>query len=287
MSNPPASGRAKRGVAAAAFVLTCLAAAACTPAKPPAGAQAQAPAAPGAPPPVANTPDHPAIEPAALQILQATSKKLTDSTTLTFTAVTTYEAYATTGQPLYYTTQSTVLVQHPDKLRVLTPGDGPASDFYYDGKTMTAYSPRENLVATGAAPPTLEAMLKAANDQASITFPFAPLLAPDPYKNITNGLTSAFVVGQSRVVGDTVTDIVAFTNANVQGELWIGNEDGLPRMLRVVYVKDPAHLRYQMDFSDWRQNVALSPAAFEYANTTDAKAMEFARPDAATQGAKK
>jgi hypothetical protein len=176
-----------------------------------------------------------------------------------------------------------VLLQHPDKLRVLTPGDGPASDFYYDGKTMTAYSPRENLLASSPAPPTMEGMLKAAYDQAAISFPIAPLLAPDPYKNLTDGLTSAFVVGQSNVVGGTVTDIVAYTNKNVQAEMWIGINDGLPRMVRAVYVNDPAHLRYQMEFRDWRRNVKLMPGVFKFANATHAKRMDFARPDATDQ----
>jgi hypothetical protein len=279
----PGPRRLLSGAAVAAVAVAALSMTACkkAPAMPAPGATQASTVA------VANSPEHPAIEPAALQILQATSRQLTDATSLTFTAVTTYEAFARTGQPLYYTTQSSVLVQHPDKLRVLTPGDGPASDFYYDGKVMTAYSPREQLFATTAAPPTMEAMLKAADDQASITFPFSPLLAPDPYKNLTNGLTSAFVVGQSHVVGDTITDIVAFTNRNVQAEVWIGINDGLPRMLRAVYRNDPNRLRYQMEFRDWRRNVVLAPAAFVFTNTSDAHVMQFARPDASAQGARK
>jgi hypothetical protein len=280
----PGSGRLLSGAAVvAAVAVAALSVTACkkAPATPAQGGDHASAVA------VADSPEHPAIEPAALQILQATSRKLTEAKSLTFTAVTTYEAFARTGQPLYYTTQSSVLVQHPDKLRVLTPGDGPASDFYYDGKVMTAYSPRENLVASADAPPTMEEMLKAADDKASITFPFSPLLAPDPYKNLTNGLTSAFVVGQSHVVGDTITDIVAFTNKNVQAEVWIGIDDGLPRMLRAVYRNDPNHLRYQMEFRDWRRNVDLAPAAFVFNNTSDAHEMQFARPDAPVQGAKK
>ena len=42
------------------------------------------------------------------------------------------------------------------------PGDGPASEFYYDGKTMMAYAPAENLVAVADAPPTIDAALMAA-----------------------------------------------------------------------------------------------------------------------------
>src|SRR5690242_11609267 len=95
-------------------------------------ALAQQPRPPAEPPP----PEHPAIEAAALDMLKATSERLASAKTLSFTAVTTYESPARNGQPLYYTTLSNVLVERPNKLRVITPGDGPASEFYYNGKTM-------------------------------------------------------------------------------------------------------------------------------------------------------
>ena len=175
----------------------------------PVRAQQQRP--PAEPPP----PEHPAIEPAALEMLKATSRRLAGARSMSFTAVTTYESPARNGQPLYYATLSQVAVQRPSKLRVITPGDGPASDFYYDGKTMIAYAPAANLVAVADAPATIEAAMKEAYDKAAIYFPFAEVIVADPYKNLSEGLTSAFVVGQSHVVGDTVTDMVAIANANV------------------------------------------------------------------------
>src|SRR5579863_8662233 len=68
------------------------------------------------PPPEAPPPDHPAIEPAALEILKATSQRLAGAKSMSFTAATTYESPARNGQPLYYTTLSTVAVQRPNKL---------------------------------------------------------------------------------------------------------------------------------------------------------------------------
>ena len=79
---------------------------------------------------------------------------------MTFTATATYESPSALGPPLVYTTISDVTLQRPDKLRVITPGDGPASEFYYDGKTMMAYAPAENLVAVADAPPTIDAALQ-------------------------------------------------------------------------------------------------------------------------------
>ena len=164
-----------------------------------------------------------------------------------FTAVVAYESPSRLGPPLVYTTRSEVTLQRPDKLRVITSGDGPASEFYYDGKTMMAFAPAENLVAVAEAPPTIDAALKAAYDAAAIYFPFTDLIVADPYGAIADGLKHAFYIGQSHVVGGTTTDMVAYANDSVFVQIWIGAEDKLPRMLRAVYRDDPLRLRHQME----------------------------------------
>src|SRR4029077_966574 len=97
------------------------------------------------------------LEPRAIDILKASSAKLASAKSMSFTAVVSYENPSRLGPPLVYSTKSLVTVQRPDKLRIITPGDGPASQFYYDGKTMTAFSPAENLLAVADAPPTIDA----------------------------------------------------------------------------------------------------------------------------------
>ena len=161
------------------------------------------------------------------------------------------------GQPLYYTTMSQVTLRRPDKLRVITPGDGPPTEFYYDGKTMMAYDPAVNLVAVAEAPPTIDAMAKSAYDQAAIYFPWIDFVVADPYKDIAGSLRSAFVVGQSDVVGGTVTDMVAIATDAVQAEIWISASDHLPRMIRAVFPKEPGNKRYETDFSNWGLGAAV------------------------------
>ena len=237
---------------------------------------AQQPRPPAGPPP----PEHPAIEPAALDMLKATSERLAAAKSMSFTAITTYESPARDGQPLYYTLLSAVEVQRPNKLAVITPGDGPASDFYYNGKTMMAYAPAANLVAVADAPATIDETMKVAYEKAAIYFPFGEVIVSDPYKNLSDGLTSAFYVGQSHVVGDTITDMVAIANNNVQAEIWIGVKDGLPRMIRAIYPSDPAKSRYEIQFSNWHLNEPTKDADFMSAQAAKAPRMQFARPDA-------
>ena len=69
------------------------------------------------------------------------SAKLAGAKAMSFTAIVTYESPSRLGPPLAYTTSSEVVMQRPDKLRVITAGDGPASEFYYDGKAMMAFAP--------------------------------------------------------------------------------------------------------------------------------------------------
>ena len=228
----------------------------------------------------------PVLEPKAIDLLKAMSDRLAAAKSLSFTALSTYEHPSRVGPALAYTTLSEVLMERPNKLRVITPGDGPASEFYYDGKTVMAYSPAENMVAVAEAPPTIDAMLKAAFDNAAIYFPFTDLIVADPYKDIAEGLVHAFYIGQSKVVGGTVTDMVAYADNDVFVQIWIGAEDKLPRMVRAVYRADKLRLRHQLELSNWKLNPPAAAEAFASARASAAKRIDFAHPAAPLPGSK-
>jgi hypothetical protein len=178
-----------------------------------------------------------------------------------------------------YTTKSDVTLQRPDKLRVITAGDGPASEFYYDGKVMMAFEPAANLVAVADAPPTIDATLQAAYDSAAIYFPFTDVIVSDPYKDIAEGLKIAFYIGQSQIVGGTTTDMIAYANDDVFIQMWIGAEDKLPRRVRAVFRQDQARMRHQVELSNWQLDTTVAADAFTSAKTSSATRIQFARPD--------
>jgi hypothetical protein len=221
----------------------------------------------------------PMLEPKALEILKAASDRLAAARTMRFTAVSSYESPSRLGPPLVYTTTSEVTLQRPDKLRVVTPGDGPASEFSYDGTTMMAFVPTENLVAVADAPPTIDEALKAAYDAAAIYFPFTDMIVADPYKGMDDGLQHAFYIGQSRVVGGTTTDMVAIVNKWVFEQIWIGADDKLPRKVRAVFLADPARLRYEMELSNWQLDPTVPAEAFASSRATSSTRIAFTRPD--------
>jgi hypothetical protein len=219
------------------------------------------------------------LEPKAMDILKAACSRLAAAKAMTFTAVVSYESPSRLGTPLAYTTKSEVTVQRPDKLRVITAGDGPASEFYYDGKVMMAFEPAANLVAVADAPPTIDAALQAAYDSAAIYFPFTDVIVADPYKDIAEGLKLAFYIGQSQIVGGVTTDMIAFANDDVFIQMWVGAEDKLPRMLRAVFRRDPARMRHQLELSNWQLDTPVAAEAFMSAKASGATRIKFARPD--------
>src|SRR5438552_1555799 len=220
----------------------------------------------------------PSLEPKALDILKAASSRLAAAQTMKFNAVHFYESPSRHGHPLAFTTKSEVTLQKPDKLRVIMPGDGPASEFYYDGKKMMAYAPAENLVAVADAPPTIDAALEQAYHSAAIYFPFADWIVADPYKEMSEGMKLAYYIGQSKVVGRTTTDMVAYIDNGVFIQAWIGSEDKLPRLLHAIYLDDPERLRHTLILSDWQLDPAVPADTFTSTKAASANPMPFAHP---------
>ena len=274
------SRQLRRGLALLAGLMLAATAGAQTTA-PTATAPAPAPAAKPAKP-AAKKPAAPAyklvLEPKAMDLLKATSARLAAAKSMTFTATVGYEFPSKLGPPIVYTMRYDVTMQRPDKLRILMPGDGPASEFYYDGKAMMAYAPAENLVAVADAPSTIDAALVAAYRTAAIFFPFTDLLVADPYVALTDGAILAFYIGPSGVVGGVKTDMVAWANKDVFLQIWIGVDDKLPRRIRAVYAADPLQLRNELELSNWQLDVAIGPETFASQKALAAQRIAFANP---------
>jgi hypothetical protein len=197
-----------------------------------------------------------------------------------------YEFPSKLGPPLVFTTRYDVSMQRPDKLRIVTLGDGPTSEFYYDGKTMTAYAPVENLAAVAPAPATIDEALQAAQKNAAIFYPFMDVVAADPYKAFANRAVEAFVIGRSTSVGGVPTNMVAWANNDVFLQMWIGADDNLPRRIRAQYRADKLHLRHELELSNWKLDPVFPPETFASAKAANAGKMAFAAPSAPPKGVK-
>ncbi len=236
--------------------------------------------------PVAAPAYKPIVEEKAMALLKASSQRLAAAKSMAFTATVSYEYPSKLGPAIVYTVRYDVALQRPDRLRVITPGDGPASEFYFDGKAMMAFVPAENLVAVAEAPPTIDAMLKQAYLTAGMFFPFTDLIATDPFAALSAGVKTAFYVGPSGVVGGVKTDMVIWADNEVFLQIWIGVDDKLPRRVRAVYRADPLRLRHDLELSNWQLDAPLAVETFVSEKAKTADRIPFAHPMAPPPGVK-
>jgi hypothetical protein len=239
-----------------------------------------------APAPAPSSEAHPAIEPAALSILEATSEKLAAAKSISFRALGAFDVPARNGQPLFYYNRSEVLLARPNKLRVIVPGDGAPSEFYFDGSTAAVFTPKEDLIAVANLPGNLDGMLEKIYQKAGIYFPFVDLLVSDPYKALTNGLTSAFVIGKSQLVGGTTTDVVSISDERVHLQIWIGEQDKLPRLIWASAAEAGDRPRHMVEFSNWKLNGSVAKETFAPKRTPKTREIPFARPEEADSAKK-
>jgi hypothetical protein len=278
------ASRAWRAPAVVAALVFAVAAAAQSP-QPAPKAAAPAKAAPAAKK-TAPAQYKPEIEPRALDLLKAMIARLAAAKSMSFTAIVGYEYPSKLGPPIVYTTRYDVTMQRPDRLRIMQPGDGPVSEFYYDGKSMIAYAPAENLAAVVDAPSTVEAMLNAAYKNYALFYPFTDLLLTDPFAVFNDGVVTAFAIGPSAVVGGTRTDMVAWANKDVFLQIWIGADDKLPRRIRAVFAADTLGARHEMEISNWKLDDVIAPDAFTSAKAAAAGRMAFSAPKLPPKGVK-
>ena len=217
-----------------------------------------------------------------MELLKAAGDRLAAAKTMSFTAVATYESPSRLGPPLAYTVESQVTLQRPDKLRVISPADGPASEFYYDGKTMVAFAPAENLAAVADAPPTIDGALEAAYDTGAIYFPFADMIVADPYGDLADGLKLAFYIGQSQGGRrDHRRTWWRSSATRCSPRSGSGRRTSCRAGCARSIGDDPSRLRHDVVFSDWQLDGPVAADAFASAKAGGAKRIQFARPDPA------
>ena len=142
-------------------------------------------------------------------------------------------------------------LKRPDKLRARLTGEASHFDFYFDGATASAFAPATKVYSVEKAPPTIDTMLPALEQETGIRFASAPLLFSDPHSVLTRGLISAVVVGPAVVAGASCEHF-AFRSPGVNWEIWIASgQRALPRRLAVTFTDRTNFPRVLVEFLNW------------------------------------
>ncbi len=113
------------------------------------------------------------------------------------------------GQKLQYAGKIEVLARRPNGFKISMVSDQKSRDLYYDGKTVTMFSPKLGYYASFPAPDTIGKTLERAKDNYGIELPLADLFAWGVDKSLEARVLSGFKVGQEHV-GDKTCSHYAF-----------------------------------------------------------------------------
>jgi hypothetical protein len=215
------------------------------------------------------------MEPQAEKLLRRMSDYLAGRQQFTLKAESALEAVLTSGQKIQFNSPATLEVSRPNKLRAHRKGDIVNQEFFYDGKTLTLYNPRENLYATTAAPPTIDETLDFAREKLDIIAPGAEILYGNAAERMLKVTTSGFVVGPS-VVGGVKCTHLAFRGSEVDWQIWI--EDGdkpLPRKFILTSKKVSGEPQFTVLISSWDLTPKFTNQEFSFTPPKGAKKIEF------------
>jgi hypothetical protein len=215
------------------------------------------------------------MQPEAEKLLRRMSDYLAGRQRFTVKAESSLEVVLTSGQKLQFDTPATLTVLRPNKLLARRQGDIVNQEFFYDGKTLTLYNPKENFYATTAAPSTLEEMLDFAREKLDIVAPAADLVYKNAAEKLLKESSSGFVVGPSVVAGVKSTHL-AFRGAEVDWQIWIEDGDkSLPRKFVLTSKKVTGEPQFTVVMRSWDLAPKLTDRMFTFVPPKGAKKIEF------------
>lgn len=230
------------------------------------------------PPPVGETPK---VDPKALDALKTMGTHLRDMQSFTVHADTTIDDVAEDGQKLQFGGTVEYQVRRPDRMRAEINSDRRQRTYYYDGKTLTQYSPRMGYYASVSAPPTLNKLADVLKDKYDISLPLTDLFRWGTDPDDGSGLTEAEFVGPSKIAGATC-DHYAFRQTDVDWQVWIAQETNLPCKLVITTTDEPEQPQYVAVFT-WHPNVKLDDKTFVFEQPKTARKIEIAVVDTSGQ----
>ena len=203
------------------------------------------------------------IDATAVAALERMGRALRALKKFTLTSDASTEVVLDNGQKIELDGQVKYEVEPPRRLFLDISSDRAHRQLFYDGNTMTLYSPRLKYYASvDGVDATLGELAGKLWADYGIELPLTDLFLWGGDKPPRNPLTSAIYVGAGSMDGDRI-DQYAFRQPGVDWQVWIGQADSLPRKIAITSHDDPALPTYTARLK-WDTTPAIDSNAFTF-----------------------
>jgi hypothetical protein len=225
--------------------------------------------APGTGQPAAN-----AVDPASIQALKnmgvhlQTLKRFQVSTELTG------ERVLADGQKLQHAATADLDVGRPNRLRTRMFSARSEREIFYDGKTVTLFSPAQKYYSSIPFTDDLTALVGKLEEKYGVELPLSDLFLWGTEAAPLDKIESAMNAGQD-FVGDDLCDHYAFRQGKVDWQIWITTgSKPLPRKIVITSRADEARPQ-SVSLLDWNLNPTFKDTAFRFTPPKGATAVEL------------
>jgi hypothetical protein len=214
------------------------------------------------------------VDPAAVNALQRMTDFVGKLKGFRVHTESTLEYWTASGQRIDHDVAADVIVRRPNKIRAQRVGELVDQSFYYDGTTLTLDNPTDGVYATVPAPGTIEELLDFTRESLGLVIPIEDLVYSNAFAILTQGMTSAVVIGKS-VIGGVTCEHLAISRPDVDLQVWVAEGDQpLPCKYVVTDTRTPPVSTVTVT-SQWDLDPRTTDAEFTFVPSEAAQATTF------------
>lgn len=223
----------------------------------------------------------PSVDPHAAEIVQRMAERIVAAERLRLGGEVAWDVVQADGQTLEFGATREVVLQRPDHLRVdIDLREGGKRRLLYDGKQIVLEDLEQNVYATDPRTGPVDDMAAFVANRLGVPVALSEFLSPDLPKLLSEHLESASYVGEA-TIDEVRCDHVALRNDRVGMQLWVGQEDSLPRRITITYEHEEGRPQFRARLSGWDLSPKIKDATFTFDPPKDAEKIAFAPRPAA------
>ena len=215
------------------------------------------------------------VDPDAMAALDKMGTELRSHNTFDVKADVTKEDVLEDGQKLQYSGTVNIQARRPDRFRISVVSDLKDREIFYDGKTVTIYSPRKGFYASFDAAPTIMDTLKIADEKYGVELPLSDLFRWGTDPAMAARIKSAFLVRPEHINGQ-LCNHYAFRGERADFQVWIQqNGPALPCKLVITNRSDASMPQYS-SVMRWNFPTTIADDTFNFTPSSGSHKIQMA-----------
>jgi hypothetical protein len=194
------------------------------------------------------------------KILKQMSGKLSDASSISYTAIGYADIVGKNGELTQRYEEFNISMLRPDKLKIEAKLGKRRLTMWVNNGNIVILDPKRKRVAYTSGPKDIEEVLNFLADKATTTIPGADFLRTDPL-----GALLAWVSTGNYITSETENsnklDHMLFTQGPVTWQLWVSENNNLPKRLLMTETGGLLRAQYEVEFSNW-STASISASQF-------------------------